>query len=150
MEEITVTNIKYWKKVGLKITERDQTFPITYLLPKMQNTPIGGARFIVASKNCHTKPLSDLICKVLKMIFNRVKNFHRKGVFYTCSKIFWVVVNLFSVATKLNKINTKKKAKSISFFNIIMLDTIILHNFLISVLSQVLFSNEKLEVALAF
>ena len=60
------------KKVGLKITEQDQTLPIMYLLPKMQETPIGGARFIVASKNYNTKSLSDLTCKVFKMIFNQV------------------------------------------------------------------------------
>ena len=41
-------------------------------------------RFIVASKNCSTKPLFDVISKVSKMIFNNVESFHRKGLFKSC------------------------------------------------------------------
>ena len=49
--------------------------------------------FMVALENVSTKPLSDVISKVLKMIFNHVKIFHIKSLFYTCFKKFWVVEN---------------------------------------------------------
>ena len=86
-----------------------------YCLPTIHKTPIG-ERFIVASKYCGTKPLSDVTSKVFKTTFNHVESFHR-SLFYTCFEKFWVVENSFSFVTKLKKINTKKKAKSISTFD---------------------------------
>ena len=71
-EEIIKTNIKYCKNVDLKITEQDKILHIMYWLPKMHKT-----------KNCSTKPLSDVISKVFKMIFNHVESFHGKCLFYT-------------------------------------------------------------------
>ena len=114
VKEIIKTNIKYWKKFDLKVIKQDKTLPIMYWLPNMHKTPTG-ARFILASKNCSTTPLSDGISKVFKMVFNHVESFHRKSLFYTFFKKFWEVENLFAIATKLNKINTKKKAKK--YFN---------------------------------
>ena len=86
-DRIIKTNIKYCKKFGLKITEQDKTLPIMYWLPKMHKTSID-ARFIVASKSCITKPLSEMISKVFKMIFNHVEVFVEKGLFYTCFRKF--------------------------------------------------------------
>ena len=72
-EGIIKSNIKYCKKVDLKITEQDKTFPIMYWLQKIDNTPVG-ARFMIS--------------KVLKMIFNHIESFHRKSLFYACFKSF--------------------------------------------------------------
>ena len=83
-----------------------------YWLPKMHKTPVG-ARFIVASYYCITNPLSDTISKIFIMVFNTVENFHNKSSVYSGCKKFWVVQNYFPIGTKLNKINFKKKAKSI-------------------------------------
>ena len=60
------------------------------------------------------------------------------NVFYTCFRPFWVVENSFLILTKLNKINSKKKAKSISTFGFITWCTTIPHNLLIEVLSEVI------------
>ena len=68
-EELIKTDIKYCKKIYLKITEQDKTLSIMYWLPKMQKAPIG-ARFIAALKNCCTKPLLD--CR--KLIPNHYEN----------------------------------------------------------------------------
>ena len=110
-----------------------------YWLLKMCKTPIS-ARFIVAPKSCNTKPM----CK-------KVQKNYRKSLFCTCFKKFFVVENSFPIVTKLNKINTKKKAKSISNFDFTKLYLTIPHDFLIKILSEVikLFSNEKLKVSLA-
>ena len=82
-EEHIETNIKYCKTCDLKTTEQDKTLPIMYWLPKMYKTPIG-ARFIVASKNCSTKPLPYIISKVFKMILNHVESFYRKSLVSSC------------------------------------------------------------------
>ena len=59
-------------------------------------------------------------------------------VFYTSFKKFRVVENSFPVVAKLNKINTKKKVKSISTFDFTTPYTAIPHNLLIKVLSEVI------------
>ena len=91
-KKLIETKNKYFKRFDLKITQQDKTLPIMYWLPKMHKTPIG-ARFIVASKTCCTKLLSDESYKVLKMIFNHFESFPTQSLFYTCFKKFWVVEN---------------------------------------------------------
>ena len=62
-----------------------------YWLPKIHKTPVG-ARFIVPSYYCSTNPFSDTISKNVKMIFNTVESFHKKGFFYLgCKKL--MVIN---------------------------------------------------------
>ena len=72
------------------------------------------------------------------MVFNTVESFHSKSFFYSGCKKFWVVQNYFSIGTKLNKINVKKKAKSISTFDFSTLYTTILHKLLLKVLSEII------------
>ena len=64
------------------------------------------------------------------MIFNHVEIFYWKTLFYTCFKSFWVAENSFLIITKLNKINAKKKAKSILTFDFTTLYRTIPHNLL--------------------
>ena len=106
-----------YRTFDLSITGLDKLLPILYWLPKMHKTPIG-ARFIVASNYCSTKPLSDTTSKLFKMILNTVESFHTQSFFHSGCEKFWVVQNSFPIATKLNKINVKKKAKSISAFEL--------------------------------
>ena len=65
------------------------------------------------------------------MVFNTVESFHNKSFFYSGCKKFWVVQNYFPIGTKLNKINVRKKAKSISTFDFSTLHTTILHKLLL-------------------
>ena len=85
------------------------------------------------------------------MIFNFVESFHNKSFFYSGYKKFWVVQNYFPIATKLNKINVKEKAKSISTFDFSTLYTTIPHKLLLNICFQKLSiwpSNLKSENAL--
>ena len=116
VEKIIQANIDYCTNCDLNITDLDKSLPVMYWLPKMLQTPIG-VRFIVASNYCSAKPLSDTICQIFKIIFNTAESFHNKNLFYLGCNKFWVVQNYFPNATKLNKINFKKKAKSISTFD---------------------------------
>ena len=61
IQSIIVNNIELCKKFGLSVDERDNK-------PKMHKTP-SGARFIVASSACSTKPLSKAMSFVFKLIF---------------------------------------------------------------------------------
>ena len=103
----------------------------------MHKTPVG-ARFIVTSYYCSTNPLSDTISKIFIMVFNNVESSRNKSFFYSGCKKFWAVQNYFPIGTKLNKINVKKKAKSISAFDFSTLHTTILHKLLLKVLSEII------------
>ena len=101
----------------------------------MHKTPIG-TRFIVASKNCSNEPLSDIISKFFKMIFNH-KIFIKKVYLTYVLKVLDCrksIPNFY----KVDKINTKKKAKNISTFYFTTLYTTISQNLLINVFSEVI------------
>ena len=136
-EEIINDNIKFCEKFGLNATDKEKSLPIMYWLPKMHKNPIG-ARFIVASNQCSTKPLTKVVSKIFKMIFTHVENFHKKTLFYSNFKKFWVVQNSFPIVEKLDRINSRKNAKSISTFDFSTLYTTIPHNKLIDVLSEII------------
>ena len=110
-----------------------------YCLTKIHKKSID-TRFTAASKNCSTKPLSDTISTILKMIFNTVESFHNISFFYSGCKKFWVVQNSFPVVTTLNKINIKKKARKdlVQFVSALgaYKQTTIPHKLLLKVLSE--------------
>ena len=103
----------------------------------MHKNPVG-ARFIVASKNCSTKPLTEVISNVFKLLYKHVESFHNKSHFYSSFKKFWVVQNSFPIVEQLDKMNSKKNAKRISTFDFSILYTTIPHNLLIDVLSEII------------
>ena len=72
------------------------------------------------------------------MVFNTVESCHNKSFFYSGCKKFWVVQNYFPIGTKLNKINAKKEAKSISTFDFSTLHTTTLHKLLLKVASEII------------
>ena len=97
-------NVNYCKNLDLNIKEIDKSLPIKYRLPKIHKTSIG-ARFIEASKDCSTKPLSDTTFKFFKIIFHTVERFCYKSFFYSDCNKFRVVQNSFPIVIKLNKIS---------------------------------------------
>ena len=108
-----------------------------YGTPKMHKSPVG-ARFIIASKKCSTKPLTEAVSKTFKMIFAHVNSFHKKSRFYSGFNRFWVVENSFPVIEKLDNINKNSSAKSISTFDFSTLYTTLPHNLLIEVLNSII------------
>ena len=121
----------------LNVTGLDKLLPIMNGLPKMHKTSIG-ARFIVASNYCSTKPLSDTTSKLFKIICNTVENFHNQSFFHSGCEKFQVTQSSFPIATKLININVKKKAKSILAFEFSISYTTIPHKLLLKVLSKVI------------
>ena len=136
-DELVNKNIKMCEDFGLDVSDKQKDLPSMHWIPKMHKSPVG-ARFIVASKTCSTKPLTEVISRVFKMLFNHVQNFHRKSRFYTSYNHFWVVQNSFPIIEKLEKINSRKNAKKISTFDFSTLYTTIPHNLLTEVLAEVI------------
>ena len=85
-------------------------------MPKMHYSPCR-KRFIIASAQCCTKPLSKVISKIFRHIFDQIRNFHDKCKFYKNYNKFWVIQNNFPVLSKLDALNKKKKAREISTFD---------------------------------
>ena len=104
-------------------------------MSKMHYTPCR-KRFIITSAQCSTKPLSKIMSKIFKHIFNQIRNFHDKCTFYKNYNKFWVIQNSFPVLKKLDEINQKKKAREISTFDFSTLYTKLPHDDLIRVLHE--------------
>ena len=103
-----------------------------YWSPKICKTPIG-ATFIVASKN-RVLSLCLMLFLNISKIFDHVENFHIKNYFthtLKSSGLYKIHESSIPIFAKLNKINTKKKAKSISSFEFTTLYTTIPHDLLI-------------------
>ena len=105
-----------------------------YWIPKKHKVPCG-ARFIVASSSCSTKPLSKAVSKVFRLLHDQINRFHTKSKFYSNYNLFWVVNNSKPVIDKLNVINTRKRARSISTYDFSTLYTKIPHYDLINELN---------------
>ena len=136
IQNVVQDNVQICDKFRLKVEEGYETLPIMYWMPKMHKNP-SGARFIVASSKCSTKPLSKSISYIFKLIFEQVQNFHLKSKFYGNINCFWVVKNSFPVIEKLDKINKRKGAKCISTYDFSTLYTKIEHSSLIEVLNNI-------------
>ena len=73
---------------------------------------------------------------IFKIIFDTIKKFHDKNLFYSRLNKFWVVENSFPVTEKLNKINAKHNTKCISTFDFSTLYSKIPHNLLLETLNE--------------
>ena len=95
-------------------------------------------RFIIASAHCSTKPLSKIVSKIFKHIFNQIQNYHAKCTFYKNYNKFWVLQNSFPLIKKIDELNRNKKAREISTFDFSTLYTKLPHNDLIRVLHEMI------------
>ena len=136
-ELIVDTNIHLCKSLNISVTEKMYCLPFMYWMPKMHYQP-SRARFIVASAECSTKPISNIVSIIFKKIFQQIQNFHFKSHFYKNYKKFWVIENSKTLLKKLDALNLKKNAKDISTFDFSTLYTKLPHNDLIKVLQDII------------
>ena len=108
-----------------------------YWITKLHKNPVG-PRFIKASKNCSTKPLSKAVSNVFKLMYSQIENFHCKSKFLSNYNKFRVLQNIDCVIENINIINRKKKAKSIATYDISTLYTTLPHDKLIKRLCNVI------------
>ena len=79
-EHFINANVKFNKKFGLEISDAQKDLPSMYWIPKMHKSHIG-SRFIIASKKCSNKPITEAVSNIFKMIFAHVRSFHNKSRF---------------------------------------------------------------------
>ena len=135
------------KLLGKALKEKQMDLPMIYWMPKMHYSP-SRRRFIIASSNCSTKPLSALASKVFNHIFKQLKSFHAKSFFYSNYNFFWAIENSSPFIAKLNAINESKGAKSISTYDFSTLYTTLPHLDLLRVLNELVdfaFDGKKLK-----
>ena len=116
------------KKHKIKIKDEMKKLPNLYWLPKMHKK-IPKCRYIAASNSCTTKPLSTIITKCLKLIYNQHKKycdaiFRRTGV-----NRMWVIDNSQSVLDQIDNFNhdIKYKVNNINTYDFSTLYTNIPH-----------------------
>ena len=122
LKEIIQDNLECNTRLKLSSRSNDESFPIIYWIPKLHKNP-AGSQFIVASKNCSTKPLSKAVSNVYTFIYSQTENFHHKSEFLSNYNKFWVFQNVDPAIENINVINKKKKAKSIATYDLSTLYT---------------------------
>lgn len=86
-KEIIFDNTLYQNHMGMEVNDKEKTLPSMYWLPKMHKTPIG-SRFIIASKFCATKPLSQNLSIVFKLLYNQIQNYKTKEKYLSNYNMF--------------------------------------------------------------
>ena len=140
--DIIINNLSLCSKYGLELTDSQMTLPFMYWMPKMHYSP-SRARFIVASSACSSKPLSQAVSKVFKLLFHQVQNFHAKSTFYKNYNRFWVIENSSPIIERLNSLNRRKKAQDISTYDFSTLYTKLQHSDLVRVLKGIIDFSQK-------
>ena len=135
--EIIDENINYNKLLHLNNDDKDHTLPSMYWLPKLHKNPTK-ARFIIASKFCSTKPLSQAVSKIFGFIYKQVESFHTKAKFLSNYNKFWVLQNVNPILEKIKTINKRNGAKYISTYDFSTLYTTLPHKKLLERLDQII------------
>ena len=123
------------KVFKLHVDKDNMCLPHIYWLPKMHKNPIK-FRFIIAAPTCSVKPLSKAVAAIFKQFYYQIEQYNKKSFFYSGVKTFWVIQNNEPVVESINKINKKRRAKSISTFDFSTLYTKIPHDKLIEVMNK--------------
>ena len=121
---------------NISVPDEMHSLPDIYWLPKLHKTPIK-ARYIIASQICSVKKLSKDITSIFKLAYNQVEKYNLKAFTFSGIKTFWVIQNSQPVLNNIEKINTKKNAKTISSFDFSTLYTNIPHSKLLEELSAI-------------
>ena len=92
-EDVDKENIEYVEHLRMNVGDKEMDLPTMYWIPKKHKQP-SGKRFIIASKQCSTKPISEAVSNAFKLIYIQVENFHKKAKFLSNYNRFWVLQKL--------------------------------------------------------
>ena len=144
IDKIINRHIKYISS-KLKCISIPDTLPFLYWIPKMHKKPFTKQRFIAASGSCTTKPISQMLTKILKLIDNQLKifckfYFHRYGF-----NPYWIISNSTEVFKCASHFNQKSKCKNIRTYDFSTLYTKIPHKLLKQSLTWII--NKAFEIS---
>ena len=135
-EDVVNQQVGELVKYNLQVDEDFQCLPSMYWSPKLHKDPIG-SRFIIASKQSSLKPLlKDLTC-IFKLFQKQVESFNDKSRIWSGVSGCWIIQNSNPVVDRIEKINNRNKAATISTFDFATLYTKIPHELLIDALNEV-------------
>ena len=108
-EKIIQDNLEYNTHLKLFNGSKDKSLPIMYWIPQLHKNSVS-SWFIVASKNCSTKPLSKAVSNVFKPIYSQIENFHHNSKFLSNYNKFWVLQNIDPVIENISIIKQKEES----------------------------------------
>ena len=115
--------------------DSQQGLPFIYSTIKMHKNPIK-FRYIISSKYCTTKPLAKLAMLGLKECQKQNEIYCNALKRYTGINMFFITDNVQKIASDIQHLNSKTKAKAISTYDFTSLYTKIQHKDLINNLER--------------
>jgi hypothetical protein len=146
--ESIVKRHKRYMKSNLGVEDIPESFPFLYWIPKMHKKPFSKQRYIAASYSCTTKPLSQLLTKVLKLVENQHRTICRRYETNYGINPMWIIHNSKSFHNKAAKVNRSRTARNVRTYDFSTLYTSIPHKKLKSKLAWVIkeaFKSSKYE-----
>jgi hypothetical protein len=118
--------------------EPADNLPFLYMIPKMHKKPYSKQRFIAASANCSTKPLSQILTKCLKLVEKQHRIIGNRYFTNFGINPMWIIDNSTAVHSMLAALNRKKQCNNIRTYDFSTLYTSIPHKQLKSQLALVI------------
>ena len=126
-EEIVKMHHDFTKHFSFNQLSEFNTIPSIYMIPKFHKNPIK-FRYIVASKSCSSKPISNAICKGLAKVRRERKWYCSKIEKYDGINRYWVIESNQPILNCINELNSTKTAKSITTYDFSNLYTSLPHD----------------------
>jgi len=112
---------------GVEVSPEFAELPYIHLVPKFHKNPVK-FRPIIASTKATTKPVSICLTKLLRLVMSKMKTYCNTISKSSGVNPYWIVENSKEVATALNQLSLKNKAKSVSTFDFTTLYTTLDHS----------------------
>ena len=106
-------------------------------MSKMHKNPVK-ARFIITSPKSSIKPLARTITSVFCLCFRQAQKYNDKCRFFTGASTFLVIQKNKPVTDAMNELNKRRKATSVSTFDLSTLHTKLPHKKLLMVLNSLI------------
>ena len=107
--------------------EPADNLPFLYMIPKMHKKPYSKQRFIAASANCSTKPLSQILTKCLKLVERQHRIIGNRYFTNFGINPMWIIDNSTDVHRMFAALNRKKQCNNIRTYDFSTLYTSIPH-----------------------
>ena len=88
------------------------TLPDIYWTPKLHKSPVK-FRFIIASKKCTIKKLSQNLSSIFSLIDKQIAAYNKKSRYYSGINSYWIVQNRDPVMDTVKKSVDHKSAKCV-------------------------------------
>ena len=134
---LKVTKLFWRRNLNGTFLMKIKDFHVCSGLQKLHKHPTR-SRFINTATKCFVKPFSKSLTSISSLFFKHFKAYNDKCSFFSDVKTFWTVLNNQLVIDSINKINWRKKARSISTFDFSTVYTNRNHNKLKFVLQELI------------